>query len=261
MKGRELIQYISLLFKNLDNVMPYSEAILVHIYNFVLKSILRYDLSGKVIVRVSDVKVRYLQGMDFEQFLFKGYQRYPNYIPKRGDIVVDVGAFVGLYSLKAGKLGAFVIAIEPNPIAFIQLLENIMVNNLLGNIVPINVALSDQEGYGYLNVVNTHIPSGKAHLSSADMPGAKQVRLVTFDSLILKKGLSWVDIVKVDVEGHELQVLKGMKESLRKGLVNKLIIEVHTPVKERLPHIISIIKYYQYKIDGIYRGVLYARRK
>jgi len=63
--------------------------------------------------------------LSFEQLLFRGYERHPGYIPKRGDIAIDVGAFIGLYLLKAAKLGALVIAVELNPVSFAGLCGNI----------------------------------------------------------------------------------------------------------------------------------------
>jgi FkbM family methyltransferase len=219
-----------------------------------------YDLSGKVIIKIFGCKVRYFSGLDFEQLLFRGYERHPSYIPKRGNIVIDVGAFIGLYSLKAAKLGALVIAVEPNPVSFAGLCENIKLNNF-GNIIPINIALSDHEGLGYLNIVDKRMPFSIAHISRADMPNVVRIKLTTLDSLIESLGLSRVDIMKVDVEGHELEVLKGCQNSLRKKLISKLIVEVHTPVRVRLLGITQLLKSYRYKIDGIFEGVLYARAK
>ena len=233
----------------------------MHFCNFVLKNLVHYDLSRKVIIKIfGDVKVRYFSGLSFEQILFRGYERHPNYTPKRGDIIVDVGAFVGLYSLKAAKSGALIISVEPNPVSFTWLCENIKLNNF-GNVIPINITLSDHEGFGYLNIVDKRMPSSLAHISRADMPNVVRIKLTTLDSLIKSLNLSRVDIMKVDVEGHELEVLKGCQNSLRKKLISKLIVEVHTPVRVRLLGITQLLKSYRYKIDGIFEGVLYTRAK
>jgi FkbM family methyltransferase len=219
-KGK-LIRYVSLYLKNLNIIMLCLNVIIMHFCNFVLKKSVHYDLSGKVIIKIfGDVKVGYFSGLGFEQILFRGYERHPSYIPKRGDVVIDEGAFIGLYSLKAAKLGALVIAVEPNPVSFARLCENIKLNNF-GNIIPINVALSDHEGFGYLNIVDKQMPSSLAHISRADMPNVVRIKLTTLDSLIESLGLSRVDIMKVDVEGHELEVLKGCQNSLRKKLISK----------------------------------------
>jgi len=85
--------------------------------------------------------------------------------------------------------------------------------------------------------------------------------MTTFDSLVESIGLNEIDIVKIDVEGHELEVLEGCQNSLRKKLVNRLIIEVHTTCLNKLPEIVQLLKRYNYKIDGIFEGVLYARAK
>jgi len=74
------------------------------------------------------------------------------------------------------------------------------------------------------------MPSSLAHISRADTPNVVRINMTTLDSLIESLGLSRVDIVKVDVEGHELEVLKGCQDSLRKKLINRLIVKVHTPL-------------------------------
>lgn len=103
MKGRGLIRYVSLYFKNLNNIMPGLNVIIMHFCNFVLKNLVHYDLSGKVIIKIfGDVKVRYFSGLSFEQILFRGYERYPSYIPKRGDITIDVGGICRSILAKSG---------------------------------------------------------------------------------------------------------------------------------------------------------------
>ncbi|MEM0143293.1 MAG: FkbM family methyltransferase [Candidatus Parvarchaeum sp.] len=61
--------------------------------------------------------------------------------PKRGDLVVDAGAVVGIFSLYAAKVGAFVIAVEPNPETFNILMWNVVINKMLDRIIIFNFGL------------------------------------------------------------------------------------------------------------------------
>ncbi|MGB9615210.1 MAG: FkbM family methyltransferase [Fervidobacterium sp.] len=70
--------------------------------------------------------MRYTDKLSAEQVLLGGVEKLAYYRPKKADVVIDVGAFVGLYSLKAAKAvkpEGSVVAVEPNPIAFAWLCE------------------------------------------------------------------------------------------------------------------------------------------
>ena len=63
-----------------------------------------------------------------------------------GDIFIDVGAFIGFYTIYAAKLGAKVVAFEPHPSSFEILLYNITLNNLADRITAINKAVGSYKG-------------------------------------------------------------------------------------------------------------------
>lgn len=140
--------------------------------------------------------------------------------------ILDVGADVGYYSLlfasKTGKNGK-VASFEPDPEPWPILNDNIKISGY-SNITPYNFALSDHKGKGMMK------KSGKGQLypdKEGKEDNTSTVKMIPFDDFF--KELSWkhLDLVKIDVEGAELSVLKGMEKTLKKYHPH-LIIEIHT---------------------------------
>lgn len=131
---------------------------------------------------------------------------------------IDCGANLGLYSLyAANKLGweGSVCSFEPNPEVFSRLRENIRLNGFEKFIEAHEVALSDKEGTAELQIPSyTHTVASLSPLGEED-PGAKTlvVPLDTLDSLVDGRQ---VEGMKIDAEGHELPILQGAENTLRK---------------------------------------------
>ena len=152
-----------------------------------------------------------------------------------GDIFYDVGANVGFFSVLAGRIvgstGA-VYAFEPVPQNALQVEKNACLNNL-NNIEVVRIALSNHCGQSEL-LLARH--SGGAVLKGAGIPPdfteSIAVETISMDAVLEKKKLRSPNLVKIDVEGAELDVLKGMTGVLRK-YGPKVIIEVDDEVQSR----------------------------
>jgi len=192
--------------------------------------------------------------------------------PRERDVVVDVGAYVGLYSILSSMLvgkGGFVIAIEPVPPTFRVLKRNLELNNVK-NAVALNLALSGQNGEQDLYVPKVSSAGSSFFLDHLKAQSVKdygkiRVRFSSFDNLTKKINLKHVDIVKVDVEGAELSVLQGASKSLEKGLIDKLVVEVHKTVN-RPEAVADFLRAHGYILDAYfdingYSGMLYAHQK
>ena len=135
---------------------------------------------------------------------------------KEGMVCYDIGAHVGYYSLVFSKLSGGngrVFSFEPNPFNLFYLLKHPYINNIKNvNVFPI--ALYESEGFSpfILNGPMSHLEKMKK----------KNFVTPTFklDELVLRNILPPPDIIKFDVEGAELGVLKGMENILR----NKSVI-------------------------------------
>jgi FkbM family methyltransferase len=128
---------------------------------------------------------------------------------------LDVGAHVGKYSVYLAKKGNSVYSFEPNPYARGLLRYNIRLNKVKAKVMP--YALSDKRSMRKIYINENNV----GHTSLEEKVGRPvSIRTVTMDSLALKP-----DLIKIDVEGHELNVLKGAKNTLER-YKPKLIIEV-----------------------------------
>lgn len=128
------------------------------------------------------------------------------------DVVVDVGAHAGIFTLKAARSAknGHVVAIEPNERNFKMLVKNIELNNIK-NVTPLNIALSDSDDWRKLYVSRS---SGRHTLTPKKSMEKRPdkyvwVRTRTLDSIISELGIGKIDLIKVDVEGGEFEVLTG----------------------------------------------------
>jgi FkbM family methyltransferase len=134
--------------------------------------------------------------------------------PKSGDVVIDVGANVGGYALRAALVARSVIAIEPEPSNYAQLVRNIRVNRLT-NITALLVALSDQSGVGALRLASHSGRHSLEGLGAGEATGdTVRVQLLTLDEIVDSAQIERIDWLKIDVEGHELSVLRGGPRAL-----------------------------------------------
>jgi FkbM family methyltransferase len=124
-----------------------------------------------------------------------------------GDTFLDVGANLGVFSVFAGLAGAHVWACEPEPVAYGRLERNLAINHLHdARVFP--VALSAHAGTAHFTKPSNPETTQTAHLSQE---GKETVRLMRGDSLL---SFAKPSIIKIDVEGHELEVLSGLTHAL-----------------------------------------------
>ena len=182
-----------------------------------------------------------------------------------GECAVDVGANIGhMTSVMATRVGQTgkVIAFEPHPWIYKEL--NVNVRNWaklsgMGKIITQNVALSDHCGDGLLNIPDDFEKNrGLATLiSDKKKTGFNgrvcKVSLKTLDQVIGKTDR--IGILKIDVEGHELEVLKGGVQLINRHAIRDIIFEETgqspTPVTEFLENKGYNVFYLGQKILGL----------
>lgn len=167
--------------------------------------------------------VRLRMGDDFSRLLYITGCYEPNefwflsQVLQPGMTVVDAGANVGLYAVFCGRRvgpdGA-VWAFEPSPREFAGLVDTVA-RNQAGVVRPVPVALSDRDGVAELRVAEAG-HSGQSTLGGFAYPvglaGTEAVPVRTLDTFVRTVGVARVDVVKMDVEGTELALIRGGRE-------------------------------------------------
>jgi FkbM family methyltransferase len=146
--------------------------------------------------------------------------------PREGDVVIDVGAHIGKYALIAAKMvgeNGLVIAIEAHQENYSALLRNIELNGF-GNIRAFNfAALERDDEWVRLGGSRDDGYSVKVNSYSTNF---LSVRSKSIDTISREEQIPRVDIMKIDVEGAEVEVLKGARETLLNSPSLKVLIEV-----------------------------------
>jgi FkbM family methyltransferase len=145
--------------------------------------------------------------------------------PKAGDIVVDVGTYIGRYTLLGSKYvgnTGMVIGIEADFSNYQKTQRNVRINNAK-NVVLIWSAASNHDGKARLYQAEK---SGRHSLIDA-RSRYQDVPCNTVDNLLNELGVSKVDWLKIDVEGAEMMVLEGSNKTLAMNEKLKLLIEIH----------------------------------
>lgn len=136
---------------------------------------------------------------------------------KPGDIVIDIGANMGYYTLvaarKTGPKGK-VYAFEPDPDNFRLLQKNIAANGYI-NVMAINKAVGEKGGTVKLFLSNEDNTGDFRTYNANDDRKSLEVEMVTIDSVL--RAEKKVDVIKIDIQGSEVKALKGAKEILKKS--------------------------------------------
>lgn len=141
-------------------------------------------------------------------YTLPGYLK--NYKLKKGDVVIDAGAGEGAFTIFASKkIGpkGLVVSMEPDLNYYKKLIKNIYLNKI-ENVIPLKEGLWCKPGK-----VNFEISRG----GSSKIHSAKDsltIKVTTIDGLIKRYKLKRLDFIKMDIEGAEIEALKGAKTSL-----------------------------------------------
>lgn len=181
---------------------------------------------------------------------------------KGGDIVVDAGARIGTFAAKVsaavGDEGR-IIAIEPEPHNFACLQKNIEANRL-HNVTAVQKMLwSRTQRHNLYLSGNSAAHSAYCDAFYGSTGESISVEAETLDRILEELGTGSVDFIKMDIEGSEIEALKGMKKTL--GSDVQMAIAAYHPVEGGLTHTVIIPQLEQLGFKTTYaEGVVQAKR-
>jgi FkbM family methyltransferase len=206
--------------------------------SFLYKFLKFFNVGNSILLKVSVPKYNYkfycrINNEDYTFMTGHEEEIEEHFNPNDGDIVVDVGAHAGHYTLisskRVGQNGK-VIAIEADPTNFEILNRNIQLNGLT-NVIPLNYAAYSKQTKLklYLPVEESGFSIYNTIMVNRAKPEEKfiEVNANTLDYLLQQNGIRYANWIKIDVEGAEFEVLKGTINILSNSKNIVLFVEIH----------------------------------
>jgi FkbM family methyltransferase len=183
-----------------------------------------------------------------------------------GDIVIDIGAHIGVFTLASALRGASVLCFEPFPENFDLLVENIKLNGYLERIQAYRFAVTGTSGERTLYTITgdtgggTLFPSVHSQWAKWQDPQAWRaikVQCITLDD-ILENRVHQCDLLKMDCEGAEEEIILHIRENNLKK-VKSIVMEYHAGVN--VEHIRNKLESAGFKLNFATKGfILFASR-
>jgi FkbM family methyltransferase len=147
--------------------------------------------------------------------------------PPKGSLAVDAGAYIGTHSTYFAKVCGIerVLCFEANAESFEFLTENLRAGNLDGRVTANNKALGAQRGSAHLAAADVELNKDSTSVVAAQDDTDGSVVVTTIDEEVGPSAA--VSLIKIDVEGAELDVLRGARGVIRRSRP-LLCIEVHS---------------------------------
>ena len=234
---------------------------------------MNYD--GNVLQRVRATlrhwpRLHRMSGRTLSRFLGKYEERFSDAMESEvrvGDCVWDVGANVGLYTRRfmelVGRQGS-VVAIEPSPHCVEVIRDELRPLNP-ASLTVVQAALSHYDGIGNFSIEQGPVAVSNRLADPKKADATLPVRVAKGDTLVTD-GCPAPDVIKIDVEGYELEVLRGLEKVLHSGKPRAIFVEVHfQQLQERgltdgPAHVTALLRSAGYAIKWVDPSHLVARR-
>jgi FkbM family methyltransferase len=175
-------------------------------------------------------------------------------LSKNSNVILDIGANTGIYSLvsKAVNPRSTVFAFEPVKRVYEKLCSNALLNSY--NINCFELALSNNDGEAIIYDTPTpHVYSVAVNKNISGLTDTIPTKIHTqkLSTFIKQHNIGAIDLIKIDVETHEPEVLEGMEEYLERYKPTLLIEILNDEVGAKIQQLIKNIDYVYFNIDEI----------
>jgi len=193
------------------------------------------------------------------QFFGEGPYQYHSVYLKPKDVIVDVGANMGMFSLFANKFyDCKCYAFEPVKSTIDLLKKNIALNQMERSIDLVPYALNDKECDIEIQIDQNNIGASSFIQDIEKCIGLEKIHCITLDKWANENQISKIDFVKADIEGAERNMLLGATEVLQKFAPKLAICTYHLPDDPQVLEDIILKANPKYKVKHAYRK-LYAQ--
>jgi FkbM family methyltransferase len=204
----------------------------------------------------------------YEPHVAKGLPR----LVQQGDVVIDIGANIGAQTLPLARLvGAQgqVVAVEPTRYAVQKLRTNLGLNpDLAARTTVVQAMLGEEDGSLAEAIPSSWPLAGDRSDVDADFAGKPQstegARALSLDALVDELRLKRIDLIKLDVDGHEGTVLAGAKRTLAR-FAPQILIEIAPYLQDRRPggfdRLLAQIKSLGYTAEDLEDGSVVPLRR
>lgn len=176
-----------------------------------------------------------------------------------GGTFLDIGANIGSISLPVAAAGRRVLSVEAAPVNAELLEASARLNGLGGRVRVLSAAIGDHDGEA------SFVPHGcHGQLVEGDIGRSTRVPLRTIDSLVEAERLERLDFVKIDVEGAEVDVLRGMPHLAERTAAPYLLVECCPHTLSSYGHttaeLVALLEEYGYAVYNVDTARLVRRR-
>jgi len=215
----------------------------------ILVSPMLYFLRFRGLLKTPIGTVRISSQESMRSFVYGLFKTHFWYLRKMGEFlprthlfsnVFDVGACLGDFTLAMARQCGRIIAVEPGAENFSILCSNLRINSIT-NVTPLNVAAHDGSN-------ELRLSGNASDLRVSRLGVGQHVKGVSLDTVIADLGIDYVDLIKIDVQGHEKVVLDGLANALAKHRVRLVIVEVHAQRNVAVEDVTSLMGFYGYNL-------------